>query len=244
MDIIKKKMNVEDAAGWYLINSASRHWTETVTDEETGEEQEVERSEIICGKGSQINPIIASLLIENGVTTIEVSNVPLLGQQNKSMNLWETVVKQKYRSGEYKKTYYVTADCPTEAEKFISEYISVSIDCLFEVVKVNKVDYNKVIKIYDIERDEIKKIIRWYKCQIYSAIDDEDDDGTSRGAGNKNVLVQAVSFEQAIAALKTVMNRNEYDSLYNTFKLLQELCVVEVFIPDENVSYYSNEELS
>jgi Fe2+ or Zn2+ uptake regulation protein len=75
-------------------------------------------------------------------------------------------------------------------------------------------------------------------------IDDDDDDGNSRSAGTKNVLVQASTFEKAIAAIKLVMNRSEYESIYNTIKLLQELNIVDVFIPDESVSYYSDSELS
>jgi hypothetical protein len=104
-----------------------------------------------------------------------------------------------------------------------------------------------VIKIYDLEREELENAIdalkiKWYKCQIFSVIDNEDGDGT-HSAGSKNVLVQAVSFERAIEALKTVMNENEYDSMYNTIKMIQELNIVEVFIPDESVSYYSNKEI-
>jgi hypothetical protein len=248
MEIIKKKVEVKDAEGWYLVESEYRHWTETVTDDDTGEEREIDKSDIICQKGTEVNPIIASLLIQNGVTTVTVSNVPVLGQQNKYMNLWETILKQSSKKGDSKKTYFVTAECPAAAERFISEYIEINVDCRFEVVKVNKLEYNKVIKIYDTEREEIeneqsKLKIRWYKCQIYSVIDDDNEDGETRIAGNKNVLVQAVSFEHAIEALKTVMNQDEYDRLFNTIKMVQELNIVEVFIPEESVAYYSNNDI-
>jgi hypothetical protein len=73
-------------------------------------------------------------------------------------------------------------------------------------------------------------------------IDTEDGDN-SKSAGSRNILVQAKDFEKAIEAVKRTMNRDEYDSIYNTLKLMQELTISEVFIPDESVSYYSNEEI-
>jgi Fe2+ or Zn2+ uptake regulation protein len=69
-------------------------------------------------------------------------------------------------------------------------------------------------------------------------------DNDSKPAGTVNILVQAVSFEKAIAAVKTVMSRDEFDSIYSAMKLLQELSVVDVFIPDESVSYYSDNDIS
>jgi ABC-type sulfate transport system substrate-binding protein len=249
MEVIKKTLEVKDALGWYLMRSEYRTWTETVDDEETGEPVEVERKEVVCGKGTQVNPIIQSLLEGNGVTEIEVSNVPILGEQDKYLNLWETALKVRYAKGggkDCKRSYFVTADCPAAAEAFIAGYFVLNVEASFELVKVNKLDYNKVIRMYDTERDEYEadrtKHVRWYKCQIYSMVDD-DDTGDRKTAGMKNILVQAVSFEKAIAAIKTVLNRDEYDAIYNTIKLLQELTVVDVFIPEESVSYYSNEEI-
>ena len=99
--------------------------------------------------------------------------------------------------------------------------------------------------MYDLEREEYEadgtKTVRWYKCQIYSMVD--DGEGENRSAGMVNILVQAVDFEKAIIAIKTVMNRDEYTARYNTMKMLQELSVVDVFMPDESVSYYSNDDL-
>lgn len=248
MEIIKQTLEVKDAIGLYLIRNEKRHWTEDFTDEETQETSKIERSEIVCGKGTLINEIIASLLEENGIETVEVSNVPLIGTQNKNLNLWEALLKVRSNKGDSKKCYYVTADCPANAEKFISEYFEVNVEAVFELVKVGKLEYGKVIKMYETEREEYeedgKKQVRWYKCQIYSMIDDDDDTGESKSAGMKNILVQATTFENAIAAIKMVLNRSEYESIYNTIKFLQELNVVEVFIPDEQVSYYSNEELA
>ena len=249
MEIIKQKMNVKDALGWYLMRTEKRQWTEEVEDDDTGEMTTVERSENLCGKGTQINEIIQSLLTGNGVTDIDVSNVPITGEHVQNIGLWETVSKVRYNNGAKlcKKSWYVTADCPAAAEAFIAGYLELNIDAVFELVKVNKLDFNKVIKMYDLEREEYEadglKAVRWYKCQIYSMVDD-DEGGESKSAGmNINILVQAVDFEKAITAIKTVMNRNEYDAIYNTMKMLQELPIVDVFIPDESVSYYSNDEL-
>jgi hypothetical protein len=227
-----------------------RRWTEDVVDEDTDEVVPIERSESLCRKGTQINEIIQSLLLENGVTEIEVSNVPIPGEQDKKLDLWEAVLNVRYNKGgakNRKKSWFVTADCPAAAEACIAGYLELNIDAVFELVKVNKLDYNRVVKMYDLEREEYEadgtKQARWYKCQIYSMVDD-DESGESKSAGmNNNILVQAVDFEKAITAIKTVMNRNEYTAIYNTMKMLQELNVVDVFIPDESVSYYSNDDL-
>ena len=71
----------------------------------------------------------------------------------------------------------------------------------------------------------------------------EKNFGDTGSNPTKNILVQATDFERALNAIKTVMGRNEYDEIYNAFKVMQELNIEEVFIPDEAVSYYSNSEL-
>ena len=247
MEVIKKNLNVKDALGWYLMQNAYRKWMEDSVDEGTEEVVSIERNEVVCKKGALVNEITQSLLTENGIQEVQVSNVPILGEQVKYLDLWETVLKVRYKNGSKgKKSYFVTADCPTAAEAFIAGYFELNIEADFELVKVNTLEYNKVIKMYDLEREEYEadgtKKARWYKCQIYSMVDDEDG-GDSKSAGMKNILVQATDFEKAIAAIKTVMNRDEYESIYNVIKLLQELTVVEVFIPDESVSYYSDMDL-
>ena len=48
-----------------------------------------------------------------------------------------------------------------------------------------------------------------------------------------------------MAAIKAVMTQNEFDSIFNTFKKLEELNnIVDVFMPDENLVYYSDEDLT
>ncbi|MDR0658832.1 MAG: DUF4494 family protein [Mediterranea sp.] len=244
MELIKKTLDVSEAKGWYLMQNEKRYWTEDFIDEDTGDPTTVERSETLCGKGTLINEIIQSLLEENGIKTVKVSNVPLLGNQGKNMNLWETVLKVHSTKSDSKKIYYVTAECPADAEKFISEYFEVNIEADFELTKVNKLEYGKVIKMYETERDEYEadgtKHVKWYKCQIHAMFDEDSDTGN---AGTRNILVQATSLEKAIEAIKLVNGRSEYESIYNTFKLMQELTVVDVFIPDENVSFYSDNEI-
>ena len=243
-NLIKKTMNVADAAGWYLLQSEHRTWIEDLLDEDTGEITSVERSELVCGKGTLITVITISLLQENGIGTVKVSNIPLKGNQEKSLNLWETILKIRTARGESKKTYMVTADCPAEAEKFISEWHELNVEATFELTKVNKQDYNKVIKMYDLEKEQYeedgKKKVKWYKCQMYVMVDDESD---SNNSSQRNILCQATSFENAIEAIKSVLGKNEYESIYNTFKFVQEQKIEEVFISDESISYYSNNEL-
>jgi hypothetical protein len=72
---------------------------------------------------------------------------------------------------------------------------------------------------------------------------DNEDNGEETSGGCRNLLVLAFDFEKAIQAIKSVIGRDEFDSVYRTFKTMQELNIVDVFIPDEKVSYYSNEEL-
>jgi hypothetical protein len=246
MEIIKKTMNVEDAQGWYLLEDQWHRFTEDIKDEDTGEITSVERSTVIIAKGCNLTAIDISTLQESGIKTVKVSNVPLKGNKQEHMNLWEATLKIRNKNGEKKKTYIVTAESPTAAETFISEYLEINVECTFEAIKVSKLEYNKVIKLYDTERDEYeadgKHFIRWYKSQIFAMIEDDDDKETGSNP-TKNILVQATDFETALNAIKTVMGRNEYDEIYNAFKSMQELNIEEVFIPDEGVSYYSNSEL-
>ena len=246
MELQKKTLPVEEANGWYLMQTEKRYWEETEIDEETGNQTPIERYETLCGKGTQINDIIKSLLLENGIKNVKVSNIPLLGQQDKNLNLWGTDVKILTGKGN-KKSYIVTADSPAAAEVFISEYLEVNLEATFKLIKINEQDYQKVIKIYDSEKEQLelnKKRICWYKAQIYSLYDDGEDEGEGSSAGSRNVLVQATSFDKAMAAIKAVMTQNEFDSIYNTFKKLEELNVVDVFMPDEDLVYYSDEDLT
>jgi hypothetical protein len=244
MELIKKTMNVADAKGWYLMQTERRYWMEDFVDEETNEVVSAERSEPICEKGTQLNDIFISLLEENGIKSVKVSNAPLLGTQEKNLNLWEAVLKVRSKKGDGKKSYFVSANCPADAEAFISEYFEVNIDAIFELVKVNKLEYGKVIKMYEIERDKYEsggtKHVKWYRCQIYAMFDEDSETG---GAGTRNILVQSTSLEKAIEAIKLVNGRSEFESIYNTFKLMQELNIVDVFMPDEDVSFYSDDEL-
>lgn len=246
MGLQKKTLPVEEANGWYLMQSEYRYWNEDFIDEDTGTPTSVERKESLCGKGTLINDITKSLLIENGIKNVKVSNIPLLGQQDKNLNLWGTDVKILTGKGN-KKSYIVTADSPAAAEVFISEFLEVNLEATFKLIKINEQDYQKVIKIYDSEKEQLelnKKRICWYKAQIYSLFDDGEDEGEGSSAGSRNVLVQATSFDKAMAAIKAIMTQNEFDSIYNTFKKLEELNIVDVFMPDENLVYYSDEDLT
>lgn len=246
MELQKKTLPVEEANGWYLMQTEKRDCEEVEIDEDTGNQITVNRQKTICGKGTQINEIMKSLLLENGITTVKVSNIPLLGEQDKKLNLWGTDIKILTGKGN-KKSYIVTADSPAAAEVFISEYLEVNLEATFKLIKINEQDYNKVIKIYDSEKEQLelnKKRICWYKAQIYSLFDDGEDEGEGSSAGSRNVLVQATSFDKAMAAIKAVMTQNEFDSIYNTFKKIEELNIVDVFMPDENLVYYSDEDLT
>ncbi|MDR1122112.1 MAG: DUF4494 domain-containing protein [Dysgonamonadaceae bacterium] len=245
MEILKRTLPVEEAQGWHLLQDERKTWMEDVTDEETGETVSAERSEVILFRGCKLTKIDIATLKENGIDSVCVSNIPLKGNRQEHMNLWETTLKIRLKNGEKKKTYIVTAESPTAAETFISDYLEVNVECTFEAVKVSKLEYSKVIKLYDTEREEYEADgshwIRWYKSQIFAMFEDSDTEIGSSPV--KNILVQATDFETALKATKTVMGRDEYDEIYNAFKSMQELNIEEVFIPDDKVSYYSNEEV-
>jgi hypothetical protein len=247
MEILKRTLQIEDAKGWHLLQSESKVWIEDFEDEETGDIINIERNEVILNKGCKLTEIDISTLKENGITTVHVSNIPLKGNKQEHMNLWEVSLKIRSKNGEKKKTYIVTAESPTAAETFISDYLEINVECTFEAVKVSKLEYSKVIMLYDTEREEYeadgRHWIRWYKSQIFAMVDDEGDTETGSNPV-KNILVQATDFETALKATKTVMGRNEYDEIYNSFKSMQELNIEEVFIPAQNVCYYSNEEIN
>lgn len=246
MEIIKKTLPVSEAEGWYLTQDECRVITEDFVDEETNEVVTTERAEVIIKKGVRLTQMDTSTLEENGITNVFVSNVPILSSQEKYLNLWETVLKTHSSEGDKKKSYIISADSPTSAEQGISEWMQLNFEGAFEVIKVGQVEYNRIIKMYETERDEYeidgRHKVKWYKFQIYSVIDDEENE-TVRHAGSKNILAQAKGFETAVKAVKAVMNRNEFDAAYNMFKTVQELSISEVFIPDENISYYSDNEI-
>lgn len=66
MELKKKTLPVEEANGWYLMQTEYRYWDEVELDEDTGDQSTIERKEPICEKGAQVNDIIKSLLLENG----------------------------------------------------------------------------------------------------------------------------------------------------------------------------------
>ncbi|MDR0681623.1 MAG: DUF4494 family protein [Dysgonamonadaceae bacterium] len=245
MELIKKTVKTEDAQGWYLMQTEKKYWTEDFLDEETNEVVSAERSEDLIKKGVCLTGIDISILLENEIKTVQVSNIPVRGNQEKDMNLWETVLKVSEKSNRRKRSYIVKADSPAMAEQFISEYFEINIEAAFEIVKVNQVEYNRVIKVYDTELEAYEsegRKAKWYKCQIYATVDNEDN-GEETDGGSRNTLVLAFSFENALRAVKAVMSRDEFYAIYRTFKQVQELNIAGVFIPDEDVSYYSNEEI-
>jgi hypothetical protein len=245
MELIKKTVNVEDAQGWYLLQNESKFWMEDFTDEDTNEVSSVERSAVILHKGCKLTAIDISTLKENGITTVRVSNVPILGNQEKYMNLWETSLNIREKGKRRKRSYIVTADSPAAAEAFISEYLEINVNADFELVKVNQMEYNRVIRVYDAEREAYEKSgkhkVKWYKCQVCATVEGETGEETE--GGSRNVLVLAFSLERAIRAVKAVFERDEFDSIYRKFKAVQELNIVDVFLPDEKAIYYSDGEI-
>jgi hypothetical protein len=234
MEVIKRILPVEEAKGWHLLQNEIRTWVEKFEDGETGKVVNVERNEVLLRKGLMLNELDVLTLKDNGITTVSVSNVPLIGSKQEYMSLWEASLTVITKFGERKRTYIVTAESPTAAEAFISGYMEANVECTFEAVKVSRLSYGKVVKPYEAELEAHEaegRCARWYKAQVFAALGEELSPAV-------NVLVQAMSFEAAINAIKTV-ERNKTVNTYYVFKSMQELNVAEVFIPDGAVSYYS-----
>ncbi|MEG2341431.1 MAG: hypothetical protein RSB69_11870, partial [Odoribacter sp.] len=75
--------------GKYLAKNAIRTFNGDFTDEDTGEIVTIERNEIIAKRGTYIDLITISLLRENGITDIEVSDECRLGTWVNNFTKWE-----------------------------------------------------------------------------------------------------------------------------------------------------------
>ncbi|MDR1562289.1 MAG: DUF4494 domain-containing protein [Dysgonamonadaceae bacterium] len=246
--VIKKTLPVEEANGWYLLQTVYKTWTEDFVDDKTGEVVSVERNETILHRDCKITDIDIATLKENGITSVYVSDTQIKGRKYERMNLWEASLNLTliiaHKQCKKKKTYIVTAESPTDAEKFISDYLETNVDCAFEVLKVSKIKYNTVSKLYDTEREEYEadgNSLKWYKAQLVATT--ENEDGKIEVYSTKNILVQAKDFETALKAIKVTKRKNRYDVEHRHFKSIQELKVEKVFVPDKAVVFYSNNEL-
>jgi hypothetical protein len=245
MEIIKKTLPVEEAKGWYLLQNEVKTWTEDVADEETGDVTPTERSEVLMRMGCELTALDVSTLKENGVTEVRVSSMPLKGIKEERVNLWEATLRVRGAAGAKKRAYIVFAESPTAAEAYISGYMEQNVECKFEVVKVAKLEYSRVIKMYESEREEYeaskKHFARWHKAQVASLA--EDSAGAEIESASVTLLVQATSFDEAVMATRATLSADEYTSMFSEFKAVQELAIFDVFLPDEEAIPYSRYDL-
>ncbi len=227
-DLLKKRTNVEDANGWYLVEPACRKWNEDFVDEDTGEVVSIERNEIIYPAGEQLTPISISMLQVNGVSEVLVSNKKITGAQQKYMSLWQLeCVSYDKVAGKDKSDYYIIPKgSPLECEVFFKEWADLKIEGLYTIKKVVPLDFSRVLLPYVGEAEEaVKKRIDlyFYKATVKPL----------EGASSK-ILVLADSIRTVEAEVELRYRNTVIDRITE----VKEMNVKEFFEEGLNVDRY------
>ena len=136
-EIIKKKMKVSDAEGWYIAEPVRIMIEESIVDETTREFRKVERFQIISNVGERLNAINISLIAENGVEEVTVSNKMITGQQEQYPSLYQVTAEHFDIRGTYISANYVMGKgSPLECEEMFKEWAEVNIQGQFKVKKI------------------------------------------------------------------------------------------------------------
>jgi hypothetical protein len=178
-DLIKKRMNVADANGWYLAEHATRKWMEDFNDEDTGEVVSIERAEIIAPMGDQLTPITISMLQANGVDEAFVSNVKITGTQQKYMSLWqlECITFNPLTGKEITDNYIIPKGSPLECEVFFKKWADLNVKGRYTIKKIVPMDFNGVLLPFDGEAEDAAKKridLYFYKATV------KPDEGSPR----------------------------------------------------------------
>ena len=175
-ELIKKVMNVSDANGWYLAENAVRKWTENFKDDDTGEIVPIERSEVIYPMGRILNDISISLLVENGIENILVSNKEITGEQQKYLSLWLLEATSfNFKGKEVSNNYIIPKRTPLECEEFFTKWGELNIKGKFAIKKIVPFEIWTVLAPYESEIEQAEKIetmtMRFYMTKIKSVDD-------------------------------------------------------------------------
>jgi len=241
MELIKELKKVDDANGWYLAESVITSRIENYKNPINGEITELQRYDTILNKGILLSEIDISVLKENNVENVLVSNIMIKSDQIKRMNLWETVLNVRYKveDKEKKQSFIVTSNSPTHAEYFIVRHFEKNIESGFEVIKVNQLSYQRVIKLGNEDVEKFLKKgnsylkLKWYNVKVESV----------DKMFKLNVLVYAKSFVDALNCSKILIKNQKMQETYTVFTEIKELKIVDAFIPDSAVFFYTQDEL-
>lgn len=164
------KVTDKNARGKYLSKNALKTWQEDFIDEDTGEVVSIERNEVIVRRGALLDDLTISLLSENGITDIEVSEIKRLGSWDNSRRKYEVVAsvpRQFHGKTKKVKEVYLTHEySAAEAEARVVDELEKSCEGEFKIFKV---------AVSNIDRIILGDGDKWYKAVIkYSDLDDKD----------------------------------------------------------------------
>lgn len=228
-DLVKKKANVSDANGWYLVEPCCRKWNEDFIDEDTGEVASIERNEVILPSGEQLTPISISLLQVNGVTEVFVSNKKITGSQQKYLSLWQLeCVSFDAIAGKEKSEYYIIPmGSPLECEVFFKAWADLNINGLYTIKKVVPLDFSRALLPFEREvKDAAKKSVAlwFYKAVV------KPDEGSSK---------KIIALADNIRTVEAEVNVRYANSLVERIVEIKEMNVREFFEEGLNIDRYT-----
>jgi len=235
MEIIKKQLPAREAKGWFLYENALKKWEEDFLDEDTREVVSIERYEVIAPKGELVNEIIISLLEENGIEQVWVSNVRTTGVQNNYMQLWQVELSWFDRK-EVKSRYLVPAVHPKEVEDFIRIWAEQNIIGAFSIGNIVQKDFTRALFMYDKDEEKLNK--KSQSALFYKAVLKHDTD-------RSNILIKADKFRTAERAVTKMLIYNE-DSGHRFYEVvkMELLNVSKCFLEQTAIDYYSLSEFN
>lgn len=224
-----KKMNVADAAGWYMAEAAVRKWTENFKDGDTGEVVPIERSEIISPVGDEITPITIAMLQANGVTEVVVSDKKIIGRQQKRMSLWQLDATYTNLIGkEVMRSYIIPKGSPLECETFFREWAMLNISGPFLIKKIVPLDYGAVYLPYQSEIEDAQKrgIQLWFYKVVVKSVD-----------GDKRNIIMLSDRVNTVEA--EVWADYIQKGLFDRITDIKEIDVAKLFEDGPNIARYS-----
>ena len=228
-ELIKKRMPVADANGWYLVEPALRTWMEDFTDVDTGEVTSIERSEPILPMGDELTPITISMLQANGIEEVYVSNKKITGVQRQYLSLWQLeCVSFNAITGKEESNYYVIPkSSPLECEVFFREWADLNIEGLYTIKKVVPLEFSGVLLPFDGEDKEAidKRVpLHFYKATV------KPDEGSV-----KKYLVFADNIRTVESEVKVRYERTEDDRITE----IKEMNVRQLFEDGIRIDRYT-----
>lgn len=183
------KVTDKNVRGKYLSKNALKTWQEDFVDEDTGEVVSIERNEVIVRRGALLDDLTISLLTENGITDIEVSEVKRLGSWDNSRRKYEVVasVPRQFcgKTKKVKEMYLTHEYSAAEAEARVVDELEKSCEGEFKIFKV---------AVSNIDRIILGNGDKWFRCVIkYSDLDDKEVKQT--------FLIQSDCADNALSAL-------------------------------------------